>query len=169
MFEESVHLQDVLLVIALGHDLAGSKSVLAMLPKEIVQSVLAREIEKCYWDSRFSIGLLTPTEPSVSRYNQVISGKLLFQDNDLELRRAPIPPAVSSSMQLKENRAVLFSKSTAFKDLTTLTISSFISNRYSDLFRDEDGQTLTSTNENRFLPPSNPTARTVFRRMNDLS
>ena len=167
MFEESVHLQDVLLVIALGHDLAGSKSVLAMLPKEIVQSVLAREIEKCYWDSRFSIGLLTPTEPSISRYNQVISGKLLFQD--LELRRAPIPHAVSSSMQLKENRAVLFSKSTASKDLTTLTISSFISNRYSDLFRDEDGQTLTSTNENRFLPPSNPTARTVFRRMNDLS
>jgi hypothetical protein len=164
MFEESVHLQDVLLVVALGHDLAGSESLLASLPKEIVRSILAREIEKCYWESRLSIGLLTPTDTSVSRCNQLISGTLPFQD--LEFRRAPIPNVVSASMQPKENFVVPFSKSIALKDLTAPTISNFIANRYNDLFSDADANhTFHSTNDN---PPRHPPARKVFRRMNDL-
>jgi hypothetical protein len=169
MFEESVHLQDVLLVIALGHDLEGSKSLFAMLPKEIMQSILAREIERCYWDFRSSIGLLTPTEISVSRCNHIVTGKSPFED--LEFRRAPIASVVSCPqcpVQSKENRGVPFSKSTAFQNLTTPTISNFIANRYNDLFRDaDDGQNLTSTDGALFPRSSNPAARKVFRRMND--
>ncbi len=60
LFEESVHVQDILLQVALGHSLIGSKSCLAGLSKDIIQHALAKAIEESYWKSRSQEGLLTP-------------------------------------------------------------------------------------------------------------
>ncbi len=64
LFEESVHVQDILLQVALGHSLIGSQSVLAALSKDIVQHALATAIEQAYWEMRSQEGLLTP-KPAV--------------------------------------------------------------------------------------------------------
>jgi hypothetical protein len=131
MFGEDVHLEDVLLVVALGHDLVGSKSVLKILPREIIHSILSREIERCYWDSRRSIGLLTPPEMNVTlRYNKNCA-KLTLQA--LGIQRAAIFPVVKSSNAPKENLVSSSSKPIAFKDLTAPSMSRFITNRYSFL------------------------------------
>jgi hypothetical protein len=161
MFGENVHLEDVLLTVALGHGLAGSKSLLTMIPKDIVQRILAQEIEKCYWNSRLSIGLLTPQEMSVTRCNQ-ICGKLPY--DDLEFRRAPI---VSCGVQAKENLYVPVPKSNILKDLTAPTISRFIANRFTDLLQNiEPSPSHLSTNGALARRASSP--RKVFRRLNNL-
>ncbi len=60
LFKESIHIQDVLLQVALGHSLMGSQSCLAAISKDIFQLALAAAIEEAYWESRSQEGLLTP-------------------------------------------------------------------------------------------------------------
>ncbi len=60
LFKESIHIQDVLLQVALGHSLVGSQSCLAALSKDIFQHSLETAIEEAYWESRSQEGLLTP-------------------------------------------------------------------------------------------------------------
>jgi hypothetical protein len=163
MFEENVRLEDVLLVVALGHGLEGSKSKLTMLPKDIVQRILVREIEKCYWNSRQMIGLLTPPENITTRCNR-ISGVMPFKD--LEFQRGTVPP-VSSFAQAKENVVVSFPETATA--LTNSTISRFISNRYNNLFKQlEPIRSQVSKDGALTRRALSPTARKPFRRINDL-
>ena len=60
IFDESMHIQDILLEIALGHGLRGSQSLLSLLSKDVLQHALASAIEECYWQQRADIGLMTP-------------------------------------------------------------------------------------------------------------
>jgi hypothetical protein len=169
MFEENVHLEDVLLNLALGHGLAGSKSVLTMLPKDIVQRFLAKEVEKCYWNSRRSSGLLTPTNTSSLRCDQICGKHPLVPFYDLKFRRVPILSVVSCPVQAKENLVLPLAKSSAVNDLTAPTMSRFIANRYKDLFKDGYEQNVVSTNDALACCPSNSSPlmeSKLFRRRN---
>jgi hypothetical protein len=60
LFQDNVHLQDILLQVVLGHSLRGSQSDLRHLSSDLIQNCIAPAIEECYWQSRTQGGLLTP-------------------------------------------------------------------------------------------------------------
>ena len=126
MFDRDVELHEVLIMIALGHGLRGSKSELALLSKDIIQNVLAPEIEKCYWKSREAIGLLTPTALGPG-LGQRIPEKMISQ-NGFCMQALPSRPKEGS---------VPFSLISS-----TSKISSFIASRYADLIADIHGKDL---------------------------
>lgn len=56
----SMHLEDILLAVALGHSLHRSESLLAALPREVMQHHLARHIRQLFLEDLSARGLLTP-------------------------------------------------------------------------------------------------------------
>jgi hypothetical protein len=163
MFEENLHLQDVLLTVALGHSLSGSKSIFATLSKDILQNILAVEIETCYWKSRLDIGLLTPPGLNGSRCDQV-SEKDPIQVKEIR-RETLLSPA-------HPRRSVAqFSKPFLLKENVAPKISSFIANRYADLINElqEEDQNLSSTSGARVRRPSSLTPRKFGRGVNDIT
>ncbi len=90
LFKESVHIQDVLLQVALGHSLLGSRSCLAALSKDILQNTLATAIEEAYWESRSQEGLLTPKPLAKSKFSSEIPEKIVLPDQ--AIRRAVVRP-----------------------------------------------------------------------------
>ncbi len=148
MFEENLHLQDILLTVALGHSLPGTSSVFATLSKDIMQNILAVEIEACYWKSRLDIGLLTPPGMNGLRYDQT-SEKIPIQDKDSrrETLFSPVHPRRGIAQ---------FSKPFALKENVAPKISSFIASRYADLINElqEEDQALQSTSGAPIRRPS---------------
>ena len=58
----SMRLEDILLAVALGHSLHRSESLLAALPREVMQHHLARHIRQLFLEDLSARGLLTPVE-----------------------------------------------------------------------------------------------------------
>ena len=52
--------EDLLLALALGYALRGTRSVLAQLSLDILQRVLRDQVEQSYWATRSQLGLVTP-------------------------------------------------------------------------------------------------------------
>ena len=57
-------LEEVLLSVALGHALRGTRSGFAQLSKDVLQTVLRAEVEKSFWATRRAQGLVTPPPQS---------------------------------------------------------------------------------------------------------
>jgi hypothetical protein len=148
MFEEDLQLKDVLLTVALGHSLSGTSSVFATLSKDIMQNILAVEIETCYWKSRLDIGLLTPPGMNGLRYDQMSENVPV---HDKESRRETLFSPVHPRRSIAR-----FSKPFTLKENVAPKISSFIANRYADLINElqEEGQNLLSTTGAHVRRPS---------------
>ncbi len=124
MFEQDFHLQDILLVVAMGHSLPESKSGLASLSKDIIQNILTPAIEQSYWKSRSKIGLVTPTGNSESRCHVIVSSD---SSTDQQFRRESF-----ASPSLPKIGVVPFS----LVNSRELRISSFLASRYAELVED---------------------------------
>jgi hypothetical protein len=85
LFKESIHVQDVLLQVALGHSLLGSKSCLAALSKDIIQHALATAIEESYWEIRSQEGLLTPKPLQKSKFSSEIPEEIVLPDQAIRI------------------------------------------------------------------------------------
>jgi hypothetical protein len=55
-------IEDILLVVALGHSLQRSESLLAALPREVMQDHLARHVRRLFDESLRERGLVTPVQ-----------------------------------------------------------------------------------------------------------
>jgi hypothetical protein len=58
MHSSDVHIHDILLQVALGHNLTGSQSCFAVFYKEILQNALVKAITEAYWEVNWQSGLL---------------------------------------------------------------------------------------------------------------
>ncbi len=163
MFEENLHLQDVLLTVALGHSLTGTDSLFATLSKDIMQNILAVEIETCYWKSRLDIGLLTPPGMNGLRYDHM-SEKISVQDK--ETRRETLFSPVHPRRGIAQ-----FSKPFSLKENIAPKISSFIANRYADLINElqEEDQDIQSTSGARVRRMTTHMPRKFGRGVNAIS
>ena len=104
LFKESVHVQDVLLQVALGHSLIGSQSCLAALSKDIIQHALASAIEEAYWESRSQEGLLTP-KPVARRSKFCPELPEMAELPDQAIRRAVVRPFSKSPILFRTNHS----------------------------------------------------------------
>ena len=110
LFKESVHVQDVLLQVALGHSLIGSQSCLAALSKDIIQHALATAIEEAYWESRSQEGLLTP-KPVARRSKFCPELPEMAELPDQAIRRAVVRPLSTSPLLFRTNHSSWFASS----------------------------------------------------------
>jgi hypothetical protein len=62
---------EVLLLIAMGHALHGSQSLLALLSKDLLQHALAPAISEAFWSARLAAGLVTPPSIRARRTNDM--------------------------------------------------------------------------------------------------
>ena len=131
MLGDKIHLQDILLTISLGHSLSDTKSVFAMLSNDIMQNILAVEIEASYWKTRLDTGLMTPLGLTDLKCDQVpVQSKNIEKPSLLPVARLAKPLA------LKE------------KITPTQTLPCFFADRYADLIceiQDEENDQLSAS------------------------
>ena len=126
MFEQDFALEDIILIVALGHGLSETKSAFALLSKDVMQNILVPEIEKSFWKSRAKIGLLTPTGTSTSRCHLIDSSESSagqqFRRETLISPSLPRLGVVPFSLCLNKE----------------IRISGFLASRYAELVHDMD-------------------------------
>lgn len=85
--------EDVLLLLAIGHSLNGSQSMLSFLSRDIVQHSLAPAVSQALWEARSQAGLVTPPsmKPRIFRKPPVLpyARDVFPEDGGFEDRLGP--------------------------------------------------------------------------------